>query len=115
MFNRTPGCCELEHGTYIDYFDYFFAADANYTNLEIIFIIHQPNIEFLPVSVHERFPRLKIYHVQNTPVQKITKKNFEKMYELVVLFLRGNQFESIKSDTFEDLINLKTISLSTYC
>lgn len=68
-FNRTSGCCELVHGTYIDAPDYSFAAGANYSRLEILFVRYQRHIDFLPV--HESFPVLKFYYVINTSVQKI--------------------------------------------
>lgn len=106
-------CCELEHGTVVDGSDYTFAAYANYTNVEILIIEHQQNVEFLPVLVHERFPKLRIYHVINTPISKISKKNFEKMYKLEELTLDRNQIEIIRSDTFKDLVNLKWIEIST--
>lgn len=112
LYNKTPGCCEVEHGINIDSPDYSFVADANYANLEIIYISYQPNIEFLPVLIHESFPHLKMYSASVIPVQKITKRNFEKLFELEVLFLVKNRIEVIKGDTFEDLINLKRIIIS---
>lgn len=109
FYNRTSGCCRLEFGTHFDSPEYEFIQNTNYTKLEILYIVHQQNIEFLSVSVYERFPNLKFFAVVNTPVQKISKKNFENMYELSMLHLERNQIEIIRSDTFEDLINLKEI------
>lgn len=111
-FKRTSGCCELVHGSYIDSADYSFVGDANYSSLEVLYILYQRNIDFLPVSVHESFPALKFYFVINTSVQKIFKNNFEKMFQLVQLYLLSNRIEAIKSDTFEDLVNLRRIYIS---
>lgn len=107
-------CCELELGTIIEAADYTFAADTNYTSVDKLIIAHQQNVEFLPVSVHERFSNLKLYSVVNTPVQKISKKNFEKLFQLNVLKLDRNQIEVIKNDTFEDLVNLGNIRISNW-
>lgn len=107
-----PSCCEMEYGTLIDSPDYTFVADANYTNIEILTIAYQQNVEFLPVSVHRKFPNLKIYYVIKTAIPRISKNNFEKLYNLIVLRMVSNQIEVIKSDTFEDLINLEYFILS---
>lgn len=105
----VKSCCELEYETHIDFPDYHFDPNSNYATIDAINIFHQRNIEFLPVLLHERFPMLKLYVVKNTPIRKISKKNFEKLYELVELYLQRTQIEMIKSDTFEDLIGLQSI------
>lgn len=106
-------CCQMEFGTYIDSPNYSFVADTSYEALKAIVIIHQRNIEYLPVKVHERFPNLKTYFVGDTIIRKISKKNFEALIKLETLFLESNQIELIKSDTFEDLISLERIYIST--
>lgn len=111
---KNYGCCVVEPGSRIDSDDYSFVANANYSQLEILRIVKQRNIEFLPVSVYKSFPKLKIYYVANTPVQKISKKNFEKLYELWALYLENNQIEVIPSDTFEDLVKLENVNISTH-
>lgn len=104
-------CCELEYGTIIDDPDHTFVPDTNYTAVVDLVIKHQQNVEFLPVLIHERFPSLKKYYVVNTPVQKISKNNFEKLFKLKQLHLIRNQIEAIKSNTFEDLNNLEEIQI----
>lgn len=106
------GCCEVRSNSQIDAPNYTFVADKKYATLENLVIIHQQNVEFLPISVHETFPNLKVYSVKNTQIQKISKKNFGKLSKLEVLNLDRNQIEVIKSDTFEDLVNLKWIFIS---
>lgn len=113
-YNRTAGCCILEYGTLIDSPDYFFGNNNNYEKLEIMMILRQRNMEFLPVRLNERFPNLKFYWAIDTPVTRIFKKNFEKMQSLTLLSLIRNQIEVIRSDSFEDLINLKQIYISKF-
>lgn len=109
----ASNCCEFEFGTVIDAPDYKFSADINYTAVKALSISHQRNVDFLPVSVHESFPGLKHYLVKNSPVSKISKKHFEKLFVLEWLSLDRNEIEVIKSDTFEDLISLETFKIST--
>lgn len=108
-YNRSAGCCTLQHKTIIDSPDYTFANNLNYRGLEMLHIFHQRNVEFLPVLVHETFPILKFYRVVSTPIQKVFRKNFEKLNRLEMLHLEQNQIDVIKNDTFEDLVNLKEI------
>lgn len=112
----SSGCCELDYGTHIDAPDFTFVADTNYALVETLAIAHQQNVEFLPVSIHEIFLSLKFYMVINTPVPKVSRRNFEKLHKLVFLNLDRNQIEVIKSDTFKDLVNLKWICIGmNYC
>lgn len=113
MYNRSASCCSLKYGTRIESSDYSFNADVKYNNLEIMYIARQQNIEFLPVLVRERFPNLKFYFAIDTPVTKISKKNFENMFELTMLHLQRNRIEVIKSNTFEDLTSLRQIRIGT--
>lgn len=112
LWHTKADCCELEYETLIDTPDYTFAGHINYTTVEILIIKHQQNVEFLPVLAHERFSVLKVYFISNAPVQKISKKNFEKLFNLAYLMLDRNQIEIIKSDTFEDLLRLERIWIS---
>lgn len=106
-------CCELDYGTFIDAPDYTFTADTADKKFDFLIIKHQQNVEFLPVMVHDGFLMLKFYWIVNTVLPKILKKNFEKLYELKMLTLDRNQIEVIKSDTFEDLVQLEWIQIST--
>lgn len=109
---NASSCCELKYGTQIDAPDYTFLDEMNYAAVELMTITNQQNVEFLPVLLHERFPFLKLYRVENTVVPKISKKNFQKLNQLVWLTLNRNQIELIKSDTFMDLVNLKFVYIS---
>lgn len=111
-FEASSGCCVLDYGTFIDAPDYSFEASEQYTNIMILIIQFQGNIEFLPVLVHNTFPMLKVYSIEHTPIKKMFKKNFEKLFKLEFLRLIDNNIEVIKSNTFEDLISLRRISIS---
>lgn len=103
--------CLVDPETYIDTPDFIFAKNLKRASCAYLQIYQQLNIEFLPVLVHEQFPNLKVYAVKNAPIRRISKKNFEKLYELKRLHLESNQIEMITSDTFEDLINLEKIQI----
>lgn len=109
---QNPQCCDLKSESYIDAPDFTFTKNLTYAEFEQLVIANQRLVEFLPISVHEQFPRLINYKVSNTPILKIAKKNFEKLDKLKVLVLTNNRIESIKSDTFEDLVNLERIQIS---
>lgn len=112
IFSENLNCCEVEYGTYIDSPDYTFAKNQTYLAIEKLAIEFQRNIDFLPILVHEQFPILKTYTVTNTPIRRISKRNFEKLHALEELILENNLIEMIKKDTFEDLVNLKRIHIS---
>lgn len=69
-------------------------------------------IEFLPVEIYRSFPNLKEYWANNCSVREISKKNFEKLYQLNFIRLVANQIEKISSDTFKDSVLLRAIALS---
>lgn len=110
--------CVLEFGSYVDSEDYSFVADSNYDRIDTIVVMNQPNVEFLPVLVNDRFPMVKKYAVVNTLIGKISSKNFEKLFKLEQLLFENNRIETIRSDTFRDLMNLKELYIRTlnhYC
>lgn len=81
-YKRTTSCCQLDYGTYIEAPDYTFAPEPGYVNIEIIFIMHQRNIEFMPVKVHESFPSLKLYTIVSAPFEKYPKRMLKKSTNL---------------------------------
>lgn len=68
-------------------------------------------IEYLPVNVHRNFPNIKQYLAEDCSIREISRKNFEKLYEVSEIRLRENQIEKIPSDTFADLPLLLYIGL----
>lgn len=106
-------CCEVESETFIDAPDYTFETNLMHATFQKLVIANQQNVEFLPVLLHENFTIVEYYSIKNTAVQKLVKKNFEKMSQIKYLKLVRNQIEVIRSDTFEDLKNLKLIWIST--
>lgn len=113
-FNDT--CCFVKTETIIEtssnsFADYLLVKKF-YAKLTVLLIHNQRRIEFLPVLVHETFPHLIAYSVDNTPIRSISKKHFEKLHELEILRLEGGLIEAVRSNTFEDLTKLKKISIS---
>lgn len=107
----TTPCCIVKDLTFIETSNDPFAVDERYKNIKSLVINDQKYVEFLPVLVHEAFHHLFEYVVRNTAIRKVSKKNFEKLNELETLWLEGGQLETIRSNTFEDLVNLKILVL----
>lgn len=68
-------------------------------------------IFYLPVKVAESFPNLFFYQAYSNAVRELSKKNFRKLSKLRALYLPYNQIETVRSDAFEDLVNLEIIWL----
>lgn len=109
--NRAASCCYVHHATFIDTATDSFIADEKYRNLNILVMHRHKHVEFLPILVHETFPHLIGYSVKDTPLRAISKKNFEKLFELEVLWLETGQLETIRSNTFEDLVSLRMLMI----
>lgn len=109
--NRTASCCYVQHATIIDTTNDSFVVDERDKDLEILVIHRNQHVEFLPVLVHETFPNLIGYSVKDTPIKSISKRNFEKLHKLEVLWLEGGQVETIRSNTFEDLSSLRMLMI----
>lgn len=71
-------------------------------------------MEFLPIFINKKFPNLITYLADRCIIKEITKNNFEHLFHLRVLNLIGNQIETIRSDTFQDLVSLKTLLLGKF-
>lgn len=69
-------------------------------------------IRYLPVEVYRSFPNLVHYWANNCSIQEISRKNFEKLYNLDFIRLVGNMIKKISSDTFVDLPLLRSLALS---
>lgn len=108
----SPHCCDVKAKTVIDAPDFTFAANSTYVDFNDLEITNQQLVEFLPVLVHEQFPKLQFYSVTNTPIRRISEKNFEKLNQLKLLVLDMNRIEIIRSNTFKDLVNLTRIVIS---
>lgn len=109
--NLTDTCCHLKDSTFIETSNDPFAVEERYKNVGTLIIEDQKYVEFLPVLVHEAFARLIGYIVRNTAIRMISKRNFEKLNELEVLWLEGGLLETIRSNTFEDLVRLRILVL----
>jgi hypothetical protein len=68
-------------------------------------------IEFLPEATNGAFPNLLSYSAYECSIKNISHKNFQSLMKLRELFLSHNQIETIRSNTFKDLISLEKLSL----
>jgi Leucine-rich repeat (LRR) protein len=68
-------------------------------------------IRFLPESPSENFPNLEGFSAGGCSIKDVSRKNFKNLDKLKVLWLSYNQIETIKSETFKDLIALEEITL----
>lgn len=76
-----------------------------------IFVNNNEAVSFLPEKVNEKFPNLLGYCVQRCSIKEISKKNFEQLTKLKILYLHDNQIEKIGSETFGDLKDLEQLFL----
>lgn len=76
-----------------------------------LFFQNNKKVEYLPIMVHRVFPNLADYRAEECSIQEISRKNFEKLYQLRIVMLGGNQIERVQSDTFADLPLLLYIGL----
>lgn len=69
---------------------------------------------YLPIRVYESFPNVSVYTAIHCEIQKISKRNFRKLTNLVTLYLNQNKITTIEEDTFDDLEKLETLGLSEF-
>lgn len=71
-------------------------------------------VQFLPDNSGQTFPNMKVFVARDCSIKAISKKNFEKLSELVKLDLDKNQIERIDGDTFEELTALEHLAISKF-
>jgi hypothetical protein len=81
-------------------------CSTNYDTLALSFCTNI-NVHFLPIAVAEKFPNLQVYALDGCSIKDVTKRNFESLAKLKILWLGRNPIEKINSDTFEDLVSLE--------
>lgn len=87
-------------------------AEPRNISVEVLDLSSNANIFFLPVGVAEAFPDLKDFQASSCySISKIFKKNFLGLSKLEGIFLSRNFIQTIPSNTFEGLQNLRRISL----
>lgn len=104
--------CHMQDVTVINGRNHSFSDQFNEQMDSIIFHGNK-NIQFLPISVHQKFPNLVAILAENCSILEIYRENFEKLTKLELLFLSGNKIYTIWSDTFSDLTAVRKIYLGS--
>lgn len=104
-------CCHMNVNTRIDSVD--LTVSPRDDNITTILFAQNKQIHLLPVSLGNSYPNLRFFDAGHCSVREVSRKNFEKLENLIWLDLRENQIESLRSDTFKDLPVLETLILST--
>lgn len=81
-------------------------------SVESISFAYNKNIKYLPQSVFEIFPALKVFDAAACAIKNISNGNFAHLGNLSDIYLDGNLIDRIESGTFEGLTLLKTIFIS---
>ena len=105
--------CYVDGGQYID--EEGFTIDSTLEGNSIVkemYVEFFLNINFLPEDVAEKFPNLVEYHAKYGTLKLINERNFANLTKLKRINLMENRIESIASDAFKDLSELKQLSLS---
>lgn len=77
-------------------------------------LFRNQRIQFLPVYINLKFPKIIRLEATGCSINKISKDNFQGLFQLYELNLDENFIEKIRSDTFEDLTSLKYIHLGKF-
>lgn len=87
---------------------------ARRSELINVIFIRSRNTKFLPILLHLTFPNLEGINFQSGSIRNISRNNFDKLNRLTDLILTHHKIETIRSDTFQDLLRLKMLILSKW-
>lgn len=83
----------------------------NASNVTALYMPNNPNVEYLPIGLHEVFPLLNVLEATACAIGKVSKANFIGLKQLSFVWLRQNLIETIESETFSDLDLLIEVDL----
>lgn len=93
----------------------FFIAGLKDDTVRLLDLSRNRNIKFLPICVGYKFPNMVFYEAERCTIKEISKFNFQNLFHLRKLNLIGNMLATIQSDTFYDLVSLRTLLLGKSC
>lgn len=108
---REQKTCFMNEVTKIDSQDFLIIVSRGDETVKGLRFAENKNISYLPVDIYKSFPGLLGIDATSSSVKSIKKENFHFLYNLTLLWLRGNQIEKIFGDTFETLRSLQGIDL----
>lgn len=109
-FAESKSCCYLNFTTSISAINVILTDPEN-RDVDALLFANNKKIQFLPVAVHKKFPKLEFYWAKNASVKEISVTNFESLINLKSIDLRDNQIEAILNNCFEDLFKLLEVNL----
>lgn len=101
--------CKMDETTSID--DSGLTISTRDETVKGLYFSGNRKIFYLPNNIAGTFPNLGGIEACECSLKEITKRNFDGLVELKVLFLDVNQIEKITSDTFEGLLKLEIVNL----
>jgi hypothetical protein len=102
--------CQMDDATVINEDDVTISTADN--SVRVLSFYNNKKINFLPIQVSEKFPKLIIYSASSCSVKTISRKHFAGM-KIEQIFLHKNQIEKINSDVFQDLVSLEHLDICT--
>lgn len=103
--------CFFDNTTVIDSNGYAVSSNVDRKIKGFIFDDNS-KVSYLPDCVNTKFPNLVSYSAGKCGIKSVSKRNFDGLNKLQMIFLYSNQIERIDDDTFEGLERLDTIVLS---
>lgn len=111
QLSKVRVACSVGNTTEINQDNVIFSGNKKFV-VNLLWFERNDKIIFLPVKVYEKFPNLKTYSAFNVGIREISALNFEKLWDLGILNLSGNQIEFIPDDCFKKLHKLFETNLS---
>lgn len=106
-------CCIMTQKTKIPGSSYTIVNPKNGT-VQALDFNNNRNIDFLPVLVISVFPNIVEYDARNCSIKSISKENFERLHHLKLVYLQGNQIETVRGDVFDGLNKIEDIDLGKF-
>lgn len=69
-------------------------------------------VRYLPNNIGNLFPNLKYLTINDSGLEFVERKNFERMEKVTELTMSFNQIQNFSFETFHDLTGIEKISLS---
>jgi Leucine-rich repeat (LRR) protein len=82
-----------------------------YIEIKAVTFRNNQNIFYLPNRLGKEFPELLKIDASYCSIKSISRSNFADLHKLIILWLNGNQIETIDGNIFDDLKMIENIAL----